>query len=76
MSEHGFMFRFLLRFDFVELYLDLVGLLALAGTKRNIFSCFACISLAIVVSLQRDIYNNVYEEVRFGLASHLRRATW
>lgn len=41
------------------------------GIIRYIFSCFVCISLAIVVTLQRVIYNNVYEEVRFGPSSHL-----
>ena len=41
------------------------------GIIRYIFGCFVCKSLAIVVTLQRVIYNNVYEEVRFGPSSHL-----
>ena len=38
---------------------------------NTFFGCFVCFSLAIVVPLQRYIYNNVYEEVRFGPSRYL-----
>ena len=60
-------------YSYVPIFLthNFVVPLVRLGRIRHIFGCFVCISLAIVVTLQRYIYNNVYEEVRFGPSSHL-----